>query len=73
MLEQKENETFDIKPIHNGLLKILKVIDRVCRDNNIKYALDGGTMLGAVRHKGYIPWDDDADIAMTRDNYEKFM
>ena len=54
------------------LLKILIDIKQCCDENNIDYMVGGGTLLGTIRHNGFIPWDDDIDIMMTRENYEKF-
>lgn len=54
-------------------LEGLKELDRICRKHNIKYSLGGGTCLGQLRHGGFIPWDDDIDVDMTLDNYEKFL
>ncbi|MDT2527603.1 LicD family protein [Lactococcus petauri] len=54
-------------------LDILEFIDTTCKENNIEYSLVGGSLLGAIRHKGFIPWDDDIDVMLTRDNYNKLM
>ena len=53
-------------------LELLLELDRICRKHDIHYTIIAGTMLGAVRHKGFIPWDDDADVAMLRPEYERF-
>ena len=65
------SKTYDLSAVHGADLAILKEIDRICRKHKIQYLMDAGTLLGAVRHNGFIPWADDPDVGFTRENYEK--
>ncbi len=68
-----KTETSTLRKHQLALLQMLHEIDRVCRKHNIIYTLFAGTALGAVRHGGFIPWDDDLDIIMLRPEYERFL
>lgn len=62
----------ELKQLHECMLEILDDFVDICEENGLKYYLSGGTLLGAVRHGGFIPWDDDLDVVMPRTDYEKF-
>ncbi|MBR3067918.1 MAG: LicD family protein [Prevotella sp.] len=64
---------YDIDLLHRRILRILMAVDRCCQEHHLRYYIWAGTMIGAVRHKGFIPWDDDIDIAMPRPDYEQLI
>ena len=66
------DESKNVKEVQGKILEIMKYIDALCRKHGITYNIMGGTALGAVRHGGFIPWDDDLDIFMTPSEYAKF-
>lgn len=64
---------YDLKRLQERLLNILLEFDRVCKERGLRYTICGGTMLGAVRHGGFIPWDDDLDVSMPRPDYDRLV
>lgn len=65
--------TYDIRSLQLLILGNLLALDKVCREHNLRYYIIAGTLLGAVRHKGFIPWDDDLDVGMPREDYDKLI
>ena len=68
-----EYKSSELKRLQEIEIEILQDIIRVCEENGLHYWAYGGTLLGAIRHNGFIPWDDDIDIGMMRDDYEQFL
>lgn len=69
----KDVSTTTLQEHQEVLFELLQVFDSICRKHNIKYMLFAGTALGAIRHQGFIPWDDDLDVVMLRSEYNRFM
>lgn len=68
----KEYREKNLRSCQLKQLEILETVDKICKKHGIDYWIDGGTLLGAIRHKGFIPWDDDIDIGMMESDYKKF-
>lgn len=72
LMRAETEDTYQLKDLQNVILNIAQYIDRVCCEHGINYRLMGGSALGAKRHGGFIPWDDDLDVFMTPSEYEAF-
>ena len=69
----QENFNEDLKILQACELENFKLFKKICDDNNLRYYMIGGTLIGVVRHNGFIPWDDDIDIGLPRPDYNKFL
>ncbi|MGN0453045.1 MAG: phosphorylcholine transferase LicD [Ruminococcus sp.] len=72
-LNHEKNNQETLRKLQLTELEILKKLDSVCRKHNLRYYLVGGTLIGAIRHKGFIPWDDDIDVSMPREDFNKLL
>ncbi len=73
LIRQKKEYHYDLREFQLRSVCLLEAIDKVCKEHHIHYYIIAGTLLGAVRHQGFIPWDDDMDIALMRDDYDLLM
>ena len=64
---------YDMEVVHDRMLQIATEVDRICREQGLKCSLYGGSIIGAVRHNGFIPWDHDIDMCMPRKDYDRFV
>lgn len=71
--ENPDGSVITVRDVQNVLLSMLKDVDKVLKEYSIPYFLNGGSALGAIRHKGFIPWDDDADIGVLREDYDRLL
>ena len=67
------NAEWNVKPLQKAILDVFREFEKICERHGLRYFAIGGTALGAVRHRGFIPWDDDMDVAMPREDYNKFV
>ena len=72
-MENREANHSELRVLQMAELDLMKLFVRICEKHKLRYYMIGGTMLGAVRHKGFIPWDDDMDVGMPRPDYERFL
>ena len=72
-IKNEQKDEYKLKKLQNKILEIVVYFDNFCKDNNITYFLMGGSALGAMRHNGFIPWDDDFDVFMDFNNYQKLL
>jgi lipopolysaccharide cholinephosphotransferase len=72
-IDEREKGNSQLRQCQLVMLRMLKILDYLCNAYDVKYFLVGGSLLGSIRHKGFIPWDDDLDVGMTRKNFEKFV